>query len=54
MDAEGDSDNLVVIDLGAGVLNMLRQVLMLSNDLLERGDTFKSLAYVAFETNRGR
>ena len=35
-----EEGSLVIIDLGAGVLNMLRHVLMLSNDLIERGDDF--------------
>ena len=42
-DDDDDESSFVIVDLGAGVLNMLRHVFMLSNDLIERGDDFKTL-----------
>ena len=48
---EGEEGSFVIVDLGAGVLNMLKHVFMLSNNLIERGDDFQSLTYVAYESN---
>jgi hypothetical protein len=33
--------SLVVLDLGSGLLNMLRSVLLIANNLVEKGDKFK-------------
>lgn len=36
-----DSSVFMVVDMGSGVLNMLRHVLLFASNLMDRGDEFK-------------